>query len=203
MHCHDPNLGFATKERAWKGADRKCNLGVIFTLLECERVWENEPTHSQMNSHFGTWSPYGIQNFQKVILGIKNHWIEKFFIPLEISWHRCLKWACMTHSSIYNISYAWKKNRKSMCQFDFWPLKVKNRFELCAWRWRATYRWKSLNKGYNFSFCFISIEGLQKKLWASKVAWISISKISKLSTWESWDKMTFGCNPLGQAHRIL
>jgi hypothetical protein len=30
--CHYPNLGFATKARAWKGVGWKCNLGVTFTI---------------------------------------------------------------------------------------------------------------------------------------------------------------------------
>jgi hypothetical protein len=30
------------------------------------------------------------------------------------------------------ISYEWKKGRKSKCQFDFGPLKVKNRPKLSA-----------------------------------------------------------------------
>jgi hypothetical protein len=30
---HDPNLGLATKAKAWKGAGRECNLGITFALL--------------------------------------------------------------------------------------------------------------------------------------------------------------------------
>jgi hypothetical protein len=37
-------------------------------------------------------------------------------------------------------------------------------------RWRATYRWKALDEGYNFALDFISIGGLHAKLWAPKVA---------------------------------
>jgi len=29
---HDPNLGLATKARAWKGADQECNSRVTLTL---------------------------------------------------------------------------------------------------------------------------------------------------------------------------
>jgi hypothetical protein len=39
-----------------------------------------------------------------------------------------------------------------------------------------TYHWKSFNKGYNFSSNLILIEGLYKKLWASKVSKVPISK---------------------------
>jgi hypothetical protein len=66
-----------------------------------------------------------------------------------------------------------------------------------------TYRWKFLDEGYNFVSDLTSIGGLHKKLWASIVARVPILRILKLPTWESRDKMTFGCRPHGQAHRIL
>ncbi len=34
---------------------------------ECERMRENEPTHSQVDSHFGSWNPYGVSNIQRTI----------------------------------------------------------------------------------------------------------------------------------------
>ncbi len=40
-------------------------------------------------------------------------------------------------------------------------------------RWCATYRWKALNKGYNFALNLISIEGLHTKLWGPKVVEVS------------------------------
>jgi hypothetical protein len=73
-----------------------------------------------------------------------------------------------------------KKGWESNCQFDSWQLKVKNRPHLLAFRWHATYCWKSCDKGYNFGLDLISIEGLHKKLWASKVAKVPILGISKL-----------------------
>jgi hypothetical protein len=44
-------------------------------------------------------------------------------------------------------------------------------------RWCATYFWKAFDEGYNFALNLISIENLHKKLWASKVAGIPISKL--------------------------
>ncbi len=79
---HDPNLGLMTKAKAWKGADQKCNLGITFALL---RMWKNQPTHFQLNSHIRSWNPYGVLNIQKGILGVKTYWIKEFFVPLEIS----------------------------------------------------------------------------------------------------------------------
>jgi hypothetical protein len=38
-----------------------------------------------------------------------------------------------------------------------------------VFRWRVTYHWKALYKGYNFALDLISIEGLHVKLWGPKV----------------------------------
>jgi hypothetical protein len=53
-----------------------------------------ESSHSQMNSHFGSWSPK-LPIFQRAIEGFKNHGIED--IIEKILERRCLKWAHMTH----------------------------------------------------------------------------------------------------------
>jgi hypothetical protein len=91
-----------------------------------------------------------------------------------------------------------------MCQIDFRPLKVRNHLDLLACRWLAIYLWKDFDEGYNYVLDLISIGGLNKKLWASKVVGVPISGISEPPTWESQDKMTFGCkSPHGQAHIIL
>jgi len=72
----------------------------------------------------------------------------------------------MTHLDIWNTSYGQKKGWESNCQFDSWPLKVKNRPNFHAFRWRVTYCWKALKKGYHFASNLISIGGLHVKLWA-------------------------------------
>jgi hypothetical protein len=58
----------------------------ISCSCKCKRMWGNEPSHSQMNSHFGSWIPNGFPNFQRVIARVKIYWIEKFLISLESSW---------------------------------------------------------------------------------------------------------------------
>jgi hypothetical protein len=45
-------------------------------------------------------------------------------------------------------------------------------------KWHATYRWKALNKGYNFALELISIKGWHTKLWAPKVVGVLVMKIS-------------------------
>jgi hypothetical protein len=49
------------------------------SVKECE----NEDSHSQMNSRFGSWSPDGLPNLQKAISKVKTPCIEVFFILLE------------------------------------------------------------------------------------------------------------------------
>jgi hypothetical protein len=107
--------------------------------------------------------------------------------------HRCLKWACMTHLDIWNTSYGQKKGWESSWQFDSRPLKVGNRLDSLAFKWRETYHWKALDKGYNFALDHISIGGLHKKLCAAKVENFGTP------IWESQDKMSFGCQSHGQA----
>jgi hypothetical protein len=130
-------------------------------------MWENvrEHSHSQMNSHFGSWSPGGLPKLQKTITKVKTLRLEEFFYIIgKILKCKCLKWARMTHLDIYNTSYGQKKGRESNWQFDFRPWEVGNRPDSLACRWRVTRRWKALDEGYNFSLDLVLIGGLHKKL---------------------------------------
>ncbi len=101
---------------------------------------------------------------------------------------RCLKWDCIVHLDIWNTSYDQKKGRESNCQFDFRPKKVENRPDLLSCKGRATYRWKAIDKSYNFA-----VQSLITKLWGSKVAGVSIGTISKLTLGSPRKKKSFGC----------
>jgi len=114
---------------------------------------------------------------------------------------RCLKWACMTHLDISNTSYGQKKGQESNWQFDSRPLKVRNCSNFLACRWRVTYCWKALDKGYNFALDFISIEGLHIKLWALKVAKFPTMGILGLSLGSSETKWHLGASSVAK-HRI-
>ncbi len=112
------------------------------------------------------WVPNGLLNLQSTIVKVKTYKFEEFFI----SKCRCLKWAHMTHLDTSNTSYGQKKGQEWNWQFDSQLIKVENQPNFLACRWRATYRWKTLNKGYNFALDLIAIEGLHAKLWGPKVA---------------------------------
>jgi hypothetical protein len=88
---------------------------------------ENEHSHSQVNSHFRSWSPGGLLNFLDSDCRGQNpsHWRILYIIG-KILKLRCLKWARMTHLNISNTSYGQKKGRESNWQFDSRPLKVEN-----------------------------------------------------------------------------
>ncbi len=101
---------------------------------------------------------------------------KKFLKP------KCLKWSCITHLDIKNISYGQNKGRESNWQFNFRPLKVKNRQYFLTCRWHATYHWNALDEGYNFILDLISIEGLHAKLWCPKVG-----KLRESQLWQFWD----------------
>jgi hypothetical protein len=122
------------------------------------------------------------------------------YIIGKLSKRKCLKWDHITHLEIWNTSYDQKKGQESNWQFDFRPLKVRNQPDFRACKQCATYRWKCLDKGYNFSWNLIAIKGLHAKLWGPKVVGIPTLGISGLPTptWESRDKMPFGCGPRGE-----
>jgi hypothetical protein len=62
-YYHNPSLGFVTKARACKVQVENVIWESHSHSWECERVWGNEPTHSQVDSHFRSWNPHGILNF--------------------------------------------------------------------------------------------------------------------------------------------
>jgi len=73
-----------------------------------------------------------------------------------------------------NTNYGQKKIRESR------PLKLGNRPDFLAFRWRATCCWKALDEGYNFALNLISIKGLHTKLWGPKVMGVPTLGISRL-----------------------
>jgi hypothetical protein len=114
------------------------------------------------------------------------------------------KWGCIIHLNTLNTSYGQKKRLGVWVWI--WLLTIKSwesPWITCVQevgRKHATYRWKVLDKGYNFALNFTSIEGLHKKLWASKLVEVPISRIMGLPTWESQEKHHLGVAPMA-SHR--
>jgi len=99
-----------------------------------------------MSSHIPKWIPtlrVGVpmdsQIFKKQFEGSKlivlkiflYHWNFLKTYIMKMGSHDPFEYLC--------TSYDQKKGQESKCQFDFRSLKVKNRFELCAYKRHATY----------------------------------------------------------------
>jgi hypothetical protein len=103
------------------------------------------------------------------------HWgvldvIEKV---LKLKYRKCPR---IGNSDICIPSYGQKKGRESNWQFDSRPLKVKNRprpnirFECATWRW------KDLDKGYNFGLDLVAIQLCSRELWPFKVSGVPLGQ---------------------------
>jgi hypothetical protein len=79
-------------------------------LLGVQRVWGNEPSHSQVNSHVGSWSPKWTPESSECDCRGQNSLLGKvLYIIGKILKCRCLKWAHIAHLDIWNTSYGQKK----------------------------------------------------------------------------------------------
>jgi len=93
---------------------------------------------------------------------------------------KCPKWPRMSHLDICSPSYGQKKGRESNWQFDFQPLKVRNRPLPNVWFLSATWRWKALKERYNFGSDLVLIGLYSRELWAPKVPGLQPWTISRL-----------------------
>jgi hypothetical protein len=116
-----------------------------------QRVWGNEPSHSQVNSNVGSWSCKWTPKSSKRNFRDQNPLpcIVLYTIGKLLK-RKCLKWACITHLDISNTSYGQKKSQESNWQFNSRPLKVGNWPDFLARKQRATYCSKAFDQRYNF-----------------------------------------------------
>ncbi len=94
-----------------------------------------------------------------------------------------------------------RRNEPLDSQGNSQALKVRNRPDFDVFRWRATCRWKALNKGYNFASDLISIRGLHAKLWGPKVTGVPTLVISGLPLGSPGTKSQLDVGPVGN-HRV-
>jgi hypothetical protein len=124
-HCRNPSLGLVTEVRACKSAGQKRSPRVTFHASGVQRVWWKEFSHSQVNSHVGSWNPGEFPNLQKAITGAKNSLSCGVpYIIENLLECRCLKWARMIHLHIWNLSYGQKK--MPGIKLTFWLLTTKS-----------------------------------------------------------------------------
>ncbi len=83
---------------------------------------------------------------------------------------------------------------------DSRPLKVKNRPDLLMCKWCATYLWKALDEGYNFTLDLILIEGFHTKLWAPKLQESQFKEFPKFELGSFGTKWHLSAGPMAR-HR--
>jgi len=119
---------------------------------------------------------------------------------------RYRKWPRIGHLDIFSPSYGQKKARESNWQFDSRPQNVGNQPLPDLRIESATWRWKDLDKGYNFGLNLVAIKLCSRELRAFKVLVLQPGQFQDnfgTPTWESREKEPFGCNPCGVLQRIL
>jgi hypothetical protein len=83
-------------------------------LPRVQRVWGNEPSHSQVNSHVGSWSPKWIlESSEHNCRGQNPSTWRILYIIQKLLKCKCLKWAHITHLDIWSTSYDQEKGQES------------------------------------------------------------------------------------------
>jgi hypothetical protein len=164
-------LGLWPRQGVGRWQAKKETRESLHMLPGVQRVWGNEPSHSQVNSHVGSWSPKKTPEYLERNFRGQNPLPQRVHYIIEkLLKRKCLKWARINHLDIWNTSYGQKKGRELNWQFDSRPPKVKNWPDFLTCMQCATYCWKALNKGYNPALDCIVIGGFHAKLCTSKVA---------------------------------
>jgi hypothetical protein len=196
--CCNLSFGLTIKAKAYKGAGQEWARESHFMLPgmpKSVKEWTlTLPSELPLWVLKSQWIPeFSESNYRD-----QNslNW-KVFYIIEKLLEHRCLLWVRMTHLGFQDMSYGQKMGRESNWQFDTQPLKVKNHLDFLVWKWSATYHWKSLDKGYNF----VLKPHLDRRFKKNVIGLQSCKSLNfenfKTPTWESRDKMTFGCWPCG------
>jgi hypothetical protein len=101
-----------------------------------QRVWGNEPSHSQVNSHVGSWSPERTpKSSEHDCRGQICSLQRVLYIIEKVLKCRCPKWPRMSHLDICSTSYGQKKGRESNCQFEINRLPTTKSRESTRFTW--------------------------------------------------------------------
>jgi hypothetical protein len=140
------------------------NTFIVATLLWVK--WENETPTPKVKDLESSGTPECLDLDSKA--QNTSHW-SVFGVIGKVWKRRYQKWPRIGHLDICSPSYGQKKGRESNWQFDSRLLKVGNRPLPDLRIESATWRWKDLNKGYNFGSDLVAIRLYSRELWALKV----------------------------------
>jgi hypothetical protein len=146
--CRNPSLRLATKAKGLQGCGPRLSSGVAFSCPGSAK--ECEGKNPTLPSELPCWeleSRWTLECSESDYKGQNPMARGVIYIIGKLLKRKCLKWACITHLDIWNISYDQKKGWESNWQFDSQPLKVENWTNFLACKWHVTYLWKVVNEG--------------------------------------------------------
>ncbi len=156
------------------------------------KSWELESSGTPECSELDRKAPFRLD-----FPGVTLHWgvlgvIGKLW---KRRYRKCLR---IGNSDICSPSYGQKKGQESNWQFDSRPLKIRKRPLFDIRFGYATWRWKDLDKGYNFGLDLIAIQLCNRELWQFKVLGVPLGQFR-----ESREFVPFGCSLHGELQIIL
>ncbi len=95
-------LGLQLKQGVKRLQAKKKTRESLHMLLGVQKVWGNEPSHSQVNSHLASWIPKSSKHDCR---GQNPSSWKVIYTIGKLLKLRCLKWARIAHLEIYNTSY--------------------------------------------------------------------------------------------------
>jgi hypothetical protein len=190
--CRNPSLGLTTKVKGFARVWAKRGA------WECRRVWE-----SQMNSHFGSWSPGGVPKLERVIAKVKTLLLVKFFISLEIYWsldvQNGLAWPIWTSATQVMAK------RKVGSQIAIWFPTMES-WELTRFPCvQVSYDMllESSRRGLQLQFRPCPNRRSTQEVIVPQSCGTPNFGDFRTPIWESWDKKAFKCHSRGVAQSIL
>jgi hypothetical protein len=131
--CHNPSLGLTTQARGCKAVDHEEDLGVTsLTPGSAKSVREWTLTLPNQLLLWELESQMDFRIFKTRLQGSKPIDLKNFLYHWKANETYMFEMGSQCHLSIWNTSYGQKKGRESNCQFDSWPIKVRNRPDLLA-----------------------------------------------------------------------
>jgi hypothetical protein len=165
-------------------------------LLGVKRVWGNEPSHSQVNSHVGCWSPKWPPKLSEHDCRGQNSLPWKvFYITETLLKRRCLKWARIAHLDVWNTNYGQKKGQESKLAIWLPTIKSRELTQCPCVQAASDIPLESSQQGLQLHF-----KPHCNRRFARQIMRLQSHESPKCGnfgtpTWESRNKKPFGCGP--------
>jgi hypothetical protein len=170
-------------------------------MQRVQRVRGNEPSHSQMNSHCGSWSPKWTLKSSECDCRGQNPSVQRvFYIIRKLLKLRCLKWAHLTHLDISNANY-----ERPTVKLTIWLPIIKSREQIQFPCVQVACNIPLESSRRELQLCFRPHRNRRsaRDVMCPQSCRSPTCENFKTPTWESRDKMPFGCGPHRELQIIL